>query len=170
MYHVAAGFFSTASLLLFPPLPPVEVPHVMWVASNEKKKVAWSLKCPSKMFCGGLSLITPNALEVDNKRGMTESKQAICISKAISARLSSTSLYLSVCPPIWDPPLSLGVGANEGAGVKTKGRAEQKNWLRAGLWEQMKEMRQKKRNGVAWTQLIWGWLFFILVCLSLLKT
>lgn len=81
-------------------------------------------------------MITLDALEVENKWGMTASKQAICISKAISAHPSSPHPYRSVYLPMWSPPLSLGVGANEGgAGVETKGRAEQRelDWHCRGL-------------------------------------
>lgn len=73
---------------------------------------------------------------------MTASKQAICVSKAISARPPSPHPYLSMSLSIWSPTPSLGVGANEGVGVKTKGRTEQKSWLSRGLGSEMKEMRQ----------------------------
>lgn len=80
-------------------------------------------------FLWGLSLITRIALVVENKWGMTAGKQAICVSKAISAQPSSPYPYLSVCLSIRSPPLSLAVG----------GRVRM--WKLMG--ELMKEMRQR---------------------------
>lgn len=78
---------------------------------------------------------------------MTASKQAICVSKAISAQPSSPYPYLSVCLSIWSPPRSLGVGANEGAGGWTKGRAEQENWLCRGLGSRWRRWDRKEKWG-----------------------
>lgn len=47
--------------------------------------------------------------------------------------------------------LSKGTGSAEGLGADEGDETE-------------------KRNGVAWTQLIWRWLFFIQICLGRLKT
>ena len=76
------------------------------------------------------------------------SKQAICVSKAISARPSLPYPYLSVCLSILSPPLRSGVGANKGAGVPTKGTAEQNELALQRAWEQMKAIRQEKDKSV----------------------
>lgn len=143
MYRAPAGsscVVSSSLSLLFPHVATLKMGHFnfFWPPNRAlpitttKKKIQWAL-----------SLITRNTLEVENKHGLTESKQAIRISKAISARPSLA--YPRLCLSIWSPPQSSGVGANEGGLSGELGS----RWSR------------RKGNGVARTQLIWPWLFFL---------
>lgn len=118
MYHFPAGFSCVVSASL--EFYPHWVPHFKSVTSN-----FLASKSPTKIFLWGPSLITRNVLEVENKERLTVSKQAICISRAISTQPSSPYPYLSVCLSIWSPLWNSGAGDNEGE----SGSAERKNWL-----------------------------------------
>lgn len=146
-YRAPAGFscvVSSSVSLLFPHVATLKMGHFnfFWPLNRAlppptttTKKIRWAL-----------SLITRNTLEVENKHGLTESKQAIRISKAISARPSLPYPRLSVC-------LS-------GVLLRVQG------WvlMREGLAESLgadEADGTEKGNGVARTQLIWPRLFFL---------